>query len=383
VNTRAILKKSGNAVSIVLILFVVGLLLYSSQKHIVESVGINMPAKLKYNTLEGSLDVSLSAPLSNVTVEIDLNGTKKSLPIEVFGINFTDLGYQDQSHDGYGYGYSNEISLNLSLFNLSVLRDGQYKLDVRFILAGEIIYNTSTLLDIQINKPPILLMNIPDQELIINGIGKINISNYYDDPDFDELAFGAVESENFTFMFSNGIATVLPKYNYTGSSILHFYAKDHLNTTYSNAVSIEVFSLNMSENLTQLDAEVGKPVKWIKEITYNTTRNTTTTVNQSFSVQIPIEADNISLIEFEDEKSKDVLVDVSLRVTQSSSAKDTIKPEEEIDIAATGIDAHLTKEPATQAQEINEKTIEFTSEINNSKKFNLKQSRKTRLNARG
>lgn len=73
-----------------------------------------------------------------------------------------------------------------------------------------------------------------------SGILKIDLQEYFIDPDGDELSFGINETENLKVKMKGSVAHIKPKRNYFGISRIVFYAADSLETTYSDEFYIQV-----------------------------------------------------------------------------------------------------------------------------------------------
>ena len=110
------------------------------------------------------------------------------------------------------------------------------------------------------NIAPRLLKNVSDMSINSNENYSLDLSEYFYDE--DELIYDAYSAENITIVIDDGVATIIPDYGFEGVCFMFFIAND------SELIGVtNVFKINVSkeEDLTQLKAEIGKPVKWVKK----------------------------------------------------------------------------------------------------------------------
>ena len=148
----------------------------------------------------------------------------------------------------------------------------------------------------------------------------INLSQYFTDLDGDPLLFSATDSENLTVYLVDAEAKLVPKTNFTGEADVSFAAFDGINSTLTDPVRVIVAdrALNKSIATVQILAEIGKPVRWVKNVK----------VNQSIvnlTVNISAIATNISVREVIGDQEFDIAPEsVMIKIN------DTITPLEQV-----------------------------------------------------
>ncbi|MEM4264045.1 MAG: PGF-pre-PGF domain-containing protein [Candidatus Woesearchaeota archaeon] len=90
-------------------------------------------------------------------------------------------------------------------------------------------------------EPKIEAKGIPVQVWDVNGQHKINLTQYFSDPDNDVLNFTAAKVSNIDIQVTDGIAYLTPDYDWSGQRITTFYADDGKGgTAQSNPVKLVV-----------------------------------------------------------------------------------------------------------------------------------------------
>jgi len=77
------------------------------------------------------------------------------------------------------------------------------------------------------------------------------------------LVFDFYDVEDIEVKILNGVATLIPKAEFSGKVFLFFIANDSKDIGFSNLIEVEVKEIK--EKIVQGKARVGKPVKWTKE----------------------------------------------------------------------------------------------------------------------
>jgi len=92
--------------------------------------------------------------------------------------------------------------------------------------------------------------------------------DHFSDPDNDSLTFGCTVPDNMEVDINQDEIVVFALEGFYGDRQMTFYASDGINSTPSNeiTVTIEPLPFEGPEELIQLPAEIGKPVKWIKRV---------------------------------------------------------------------------------------------------------------------
>ena len=99
-----------------------------------------------------------------------------------------------------------------------------------------------------VNQPPVLLQNISDVNVSVNGNATINLSEYFSDPDGDILAYSYFKADNITILFENSTATIVPDKNVNGVRFTYIIANDSESFAVSN-----IFMINISGEIKSID----------------------------------------------------------------------------------------------------------------------------------
>jgi hypothetical protein len=142
---------------------------------------------------------------------------------------------------------------------------GSYKLI--FEINNTILYLDSIKYTIAVNatenNAPALIKNISDITINNNENYSINLDEYFYDEDKDKLIYSYYKADNITVLIEDNIATIIPDNEFTGNRYMFFRANDSLLTAVSNVFKITVKEGKIEE-VKQLKAEIGKPVRWVK-----------------------------------------------------------------------------------------------------------------------
>ncbi len=122
--------------------------------------------------------------------------------------------------------------LNKSSYNILFEVEGDAVLKI-----DKIAY--SVIADVQ-NKAPILQQNFTTINISRNKYSKINLSQYFSDPDGDNLQYGYYNPGNLTMLFENNTAIIIPDKNFEGRMFTFLTANDSQYSAVSNVFDINV-----------------------------------------------------------------------------------------------------------------------------------------------
>ena len=211
------------------------------------------------------------------------------------GKAFVSSAYKIEE-DGFGEDFigNNTKNVIISLGKLGIpSSDG--------LLNVQVIYNHSIIIDSNEEIKVIgnlssgnvsLIKEIPMVRADYNSNVDINITEYIGGAD-EYLLIG----QNLTGKTSNGIMTITPDKDFKGavrSSILA-YSWDGESRMLSNTFNVLVSSGAVNVTTTRSKIRVGEPVKWTKNITMD--------VPEEMNVELPLNAENITVTKFEEEGS--------------------------------------------------------------------------------
>ncbi|MEK6867909.1 MAG: hypothetical protein AABX98_03745, partial [Nanoarchaeota archaeon] len=175
------------------------------------------------------------------------------------------------------------FGFNKSSYKLIIeVEKGKIVLDYLNYIVRQLVYNT----------PPILVSNFSNFTVVYGDTLRINLSNYFNDSDGDLLSYNYYNSNKYSVNISDRIAEITP--NTTGVIYTYFIANDFASISLSNIFVIDVTTMNISQDvgsIIQLNAEINKPVSWIKKVEGNETK-----------IDIPNDAFNISVEKILDNK---------------------------------------------------------------------------------
>ena len=159
-------------------------------------------------------------------------------------------------------------------------------------------------LDMSINHAPDFIENIGEIRIFKNTKKILDLGAYFKDADGDNLSFKGFKVDNITILIEDNITTIIPDKDFIGIRYTYFTANDSELTTVSNLVILNFtdYHLDYRENIIQLDAEINKPVEWVKYIYVTTREQELRSYNVEFSI-----LENSELIEvFDIIKNKSV-----------------------------------------------------------------------------
>ncbi|MEM4703230.1 MAG: hypothetical protein QXP53_01985 [Candidatus Pacearchaeota archaeon] len=107
------------------------------------------------------------------------------------------------------------------------------------------------------NQPPKLKKNIPEIKLIVGEDYKINLSEYFEDPEHERLFFTTIKPLKIDVSIYNDIVTLRAKEEIDGERDITFYASDGENIVESNKIRITVTKAE-SEQQEKVEKEVQK-----------------------------------------------------------------------------------------------------------------------------
>ena len=201
---------------------------------------------------------------------------------------------------------------------------------------------------------------------------RINLSNYFNDSDGDLLSYNYYNSNKYSVNISDRIAEITP--NTTGVIYTYFIANDFASISLSNIFVIDVTTMNISQDvgsIIQLNAEINKPVSWIKKVEGNETK-----------IDIPNDAFNISVEKILDNKK--AIVDAE---KISIVENDTIRPlgdyeiERKIDRLKKRIEEEKSKDAkSSKVKELESELNEVSPKISLSNDSKNKEEKKQKIN---
>jgi hypothetical protein len=101
-----------------------------------------------------------------------------------------------------------------------------------------------TITVLNVDRAPILIENISDQRWDEDNILELNMSNYFEDADKDNLTFYSDISNNFTINKQGNIITIIPKKDWYGTENVFFWASDGALNASSNVFELNVTPVN-------------------------------------------------------------------------------------------------------------------------------------------
>lgn len=105
-----------------------------------------------------------------------------------------------------------------------------------------------------LNREPKLLGIIPLQKVQEDNTIKLNLSNYFNDPDKDALVYTVVNSlDNLEAIIEDSIVTIMPNQNWFGNTKIKFRASDGESAVESNFVDVVITSVNDAPVLENID----------------------------------------------------------------------------------------------------------------------------------
>ena len=139
-------------------------------------------------------------------------------------------------------------------------------------------------------QAPILIKEILNIEIIVNGSYNITLTDYF------ALAeeYKVDKVDNISFILTNDSLEIIPDLNFIGNRTTKIAAENRFGSNESNEFNINVVEgyerVDISANVTTLQykAIINKPVKWIKIVN-------TSNENGELKIDLPKEANNISV----------------------------------------------------------------------------------------
>jgi len=179
----------------------------------------------------------------------------------------------------------------------------RYEIEFKKDILGENLTNVSTselnLTNVTIPElnlsnmaeKPILLKEIPNIEIKVNGSYNLTLSDYFSNAEEYEID----ESENISFNVINETLEILPEIDFIGNRTGKIKAKNEFGENESNEFNISVVNIVASENISvnvttlQYRAVINRPTKWLKIL------NTSSVGDEELRFELPKEASNISV----------------------------------------------------------------------------------------
>ncbi|MCX6742498.1 MAG: right-handed parallel beta-helix repeat-containing protein [Candidatus Pacearchaeota archaeon] len=171
------------------------------------------------------------------------------------------------------------------------------------------------------------LGDIPNQTLLMNSSLVLDLDEFFSGENLS-FNFSVLENEGLVELSIENNSLIINSYNETGVEKVSVSASDGNSTLKSNPFYINVVEniSNFTEETTQMPAEIGKPVGWLKKIKIQGNLNN---LPKEISVKIPQEANNISInSSFEpgnQESNEDFTIDDSDNKDNGNIKNDTKK----------------------------------------------------------
>src|SRR3989338_1909683 len=159
------------------------------------------------------------------------------------------------------FGYSNVC---LDTCSVSGFNKSSYKLIIEVekgkLVISNINYAVRKLVE---NTPQQLAKEIVNYSIKQDSSLTINLSEYFNDADNDELHYSYYKNDNFGIIIEDNTAVITPAEGFSGEIYTFFTANDSESIAVSN-----VFLINVAKEkeLTQLKAEINKPVAWLRKV---------------------------------------------------------------------------------------------------------------------
>ncbi len=125
------------------------------------------------------------------------------------------------------------------------------------------------------NQPPVLKTDIPDFEIEAGQTYELDLSEYFEDPDEDELSFITVKPLNIDISIIGSVVKLTPQLDFEGTREVVFYASDGEEIAESNSLIITVTGAIIKEEIETNETEVNETEVETNETETNETLNET------------------------------------------------------------------------------------------------------------
>ena len=79
------------------------------------------------------------------------------------------------------------------------------------------------------------------------------------------MNYSFYEAQNISISVKEGVVTIAPDKEFIGIRYIFFIANNSEYSRTTNIIEVKVVENIITKNLTQLPAEIGKPVKWVRK----------------------------------------------------------------------------------------------------------------------
>ncbi|MBW2989654.1 hypothetical protein KY358_05045 [Candidatus Woesearchaeota archaeon] len=185
----------------------------------------------------------LNTSIGNITWKYDTNLTDN--------ITLSDY-FHDPDNDNLAYNVTGNINItiviNQTTSNVSFYPDKGWS-GVEYIKfyandTSYTVYSNNITLNVTPNNAPIFNVSIANISFKqgINLTDNITLSDYFHDPDNDNLAYNVTGNINITLVINQTTSNVsfYPDRTWSGVEYIRFYANDSQNITYSNNITVNV-----------------------------------------------------------------------------------------------------------------------------------------------
>jgi PKD repeat protein len=164
-------------------------------------------------------------------------------------VQFTDTSstVDGSTITGWAWDFESDGSIDSSEQNPSHIFSTKGSYDVTLTVTNNNnISNTAIIEDCieVLNTPPVLISNIPDQEIVINSVNnELNLNNYFTDVDNDPLLYYASGYSHCSVLIQNGFVTVTTG-AWQGIDRIIFTARDNSNAIVRDTISVRIRPVN-------------------------------------------------------------------------------------------------------------------------------------------
>ncbi|MEM2121715.1 MAG: hypothetical protein QXU20_03620 [Candidatus Woesearchaeota archaeon] len=280
-------------------------------EEITEEISINI-SEIKEETKEIEIleniteNITLNISAENITIEnISIENITNRAPElikeipnitikqnEIITINLSEYFY-DYDNDTLIFTAAKPENISLEIIGEIVT----IKAENNFYGKQKIVFIASDLKDVSYSNEVIITVlpeienTIPkcyfiELELLESEEKTIDLNDYCFDEENDTLIYNITQIKNIAFYLNNSLLKIVAEKQ--GNYEIPFMVSDGKNTT-TYLIKINISKAKIIEELTQLPAEIRKPVVWVKRLTINSNKNITITT------QIPEQAFNITV----------------------------------------------------------------------------------------
>ncbi|MCX6710177.1 MAG: hypothetical protein NTV63_04485 [Candidatus Woesearchaeota archaeon] len=248
---------------------------------------------------------NITGPEENISANITINlAPELILPIEDFSIivgekRTIDLSahFADAENDSIIYLASGADGLSIAITgeNAEITAEKAGTYTIRFI-ASDLISSTysneiSVIAEERTENAPECI--VPKQTITRTSEITINLSIYCTDVNGDVLHYSVLSAENLTIAQNEENITITANSGFEGIAEIRIEATNSWNST-EHTIEVEVLAKGFkltTEEFTQSDSEIGKPVYWTKSVKVENIEKRV----QEIEIPLPEDAENITV----------------------------------------------------------------------------------------